>query len=75
MRNNCEIILNLGQLFRRWRLKFLIWSSGGHPVQWSGTIYANLEEGMMGNIHVKMITKAHLEPLAQVSYKGPHQIF
>ena len=36
-------------LFKR----FLIWSSGGPPVQWSGTNYANLKEGIMGNIHVK----------------------
>ena len=37
-------------LFKR----FLIWSSGGPPVRWSGTIYASLKEGMMGNIHVKL---------------------
>ena len=36
------------------RLKiFLIWSSGGPPLQWSGTIYAILNKGIMGNIHVK----------------------
>ena len=34
--------------------KFLILSSGGPPVQWSGTIYAILKEGIMGNIHVKL---------------------
>ena len=34
--------------------RFLIWSSGGPPVQWSGTIYALLKEGIMGNIHVKL---------------------
>ena len=33
---------------------FLIWSSGGPPVQWSGTIYAILIEGVMENIHVKL---------------------
>ena len=33
---------------------FLIWSSGSPPVQWSGTIYAILKEGIMGNIHVKL---------------------
>ena len=51
----CEIILNLGLWFRRrcW-LKFLIWSSGGPPVQWSRTICANVEEGIMENIHVKL---------------------
>ena len=32
--------------------RFLIWSSGGPPVQWSGTIYAMLKEGIMGTIHV-----------------------
>ena len=53
----CEIILNLGQsvvqvemLFKR----FLIWSSGGPPVRWSGAIYAILKVGIMGNIHVKL---------------------
>ena len=34
--------------------RFLIWSSGGPPVQWSGTIYAILKEGIMGNIHVNL---------------------
>ena len=35
--------------------RFLIWSSGGPSVQWSGTIYAILKEGgIMGNIHVKL---------------------
>ena len=34
--------------------RFLIWSSGGHPVQWDETIYAILKEGIMGNIHVKL---------------------
>ena len=33
---------------------FLSWRSGGPPVQWSGTIYAILKEGIMGNIHVKL---------------------
>ena len=37
-------------LFKR----FLIWSSDGPRVQWSGTIYAILKEGIMGNIHVKL---------------------
>ena len=32
---------------------FLIWSSGGPPVQWSRTVCAVLKEGIMGNIHVK----------------------
>ena len=34
--------------------RFLIWSSGDPPVQWSGIIYAILKEGIMGNIHVKL---------------------
>ena len=34
--------------------RFLIWSSGNPPVQWSGIIYAILKEGIMGNIHVKL---------------------
>ena len=34
--------------------RFLIWSSGGPPVRWIGTIYAILKEGVMGNIHVKL---------------------
>ena len=33
---------------------FIIWSSGGPPVKWSGTTYAILKEGIMGNIHVKL---------------------
>ena len=37
-------------LFKR----FLIWSSDGPRVQWSGTIYAILKEGIMGNIHGKL---------------------
>ena len=50
----CKTISNLGQWFRS-PLKDLIWSSGGPPVQWSGTIYAILKESTMGNIHVKLI--------------------
>ena len=34
--------------------RFLIWSSGDTPVEWNGTIYAILKEGIMGNIHVKL---------------------
>ena len=41
---------NLDQWFRR----FFIWRSGGPPVWWSGTIYAILKKGIMGNIHVKL---------------------
>ena len=32
----------------------LIESSGSPPVRWSRTIYAILEEGIMGNIRVKL---------------------
>ena len=38
-------------LFKR----YLIWSSGGPLVQWRGTIYAISKDGIMGNIHVKVI--------------------
>ena len=34
--------------------RFPIWSSGSPRVQWSGTIYAILKEGIMENIHVKL---------------------
>ena len=53
---NSEIILNLDQWFRRscCLYIFLIWNSGGHPVQWSKTIYAILKEGTIRNIHVKI---------------------
>ena len=34
--------------------RLLIWNSGDLQVQGSGTIYAILEEGVMGNIHVKL---------------------
>ena len=52
----CEIILNLGQWFRRRKSfkKFLIWCSGGPPAQWSKTNYAILKEGIKGNTHVKL---------------------
>ena len=33
---------------------FLILSSGSPPVKWSGSIYAILKEGIIGNIHVKL---------------------
>ena len=37
----CEIILNLDQQFMRCHLKiFLIYSSGGHFIWWSGTVCA-----------------------------------
>ena len=52
----CEIILNLDQWFRRrCVLKiFIIWSSGDHFVQRSGTICAILVEGNIGNYSVKL---------------------
>ena len=34
--------------------RFIIWSSGNPPVQWSRTINAIMNEGIMGNIHVKL---------------------
>ena len=33
--------------------RFLIWSTTDPPVQWSGTIYAILTEGIMGTFQVK----------------------
>ena len=55
-KQSCEIILNLDHWFKRkCCLKvFLILSSSSPLVQWSGTIYAILKEGIMGNIHVKL---------------------
>ena len=38
-------------------IRFLIWSSCGPPVQWSGFTYAILKECIMGNIHVKFYEK------------------
>ena len=52
-----KIILSLDQWFRRRILsfkRFLLWSSGGPPVWWSGTIYEILKEGIIRNIHVKL---------------------
>ena len=34
--------------------RFLIWSSGSPPAQWSGTICTIMKEGIVGNIHVKL---------------------
>ena len=48
-RNNCEIILNFDELFRRYRLKDLL----SRALVALMTIYAILVEGIMGNIHVK----------------------
>ena len=52
MRNKFfELILNLEEMSF---LRFLTWSSGGSPVQWSGSIYIILTEGILGNIHPKL---------------------
>ena len=37
-------------LFKR----YLIWSSGGPPVRWSGTIFAVYEDGIIRNIQMKL---------------------
>ena len=34
--------------------RFLNWCIGGPPVQLSGTFYAIVKEGIMGNTHVKL---------------------
>ena len=55
MRNNSVIFfLNLGQWFRRCSLKDFISVSLATLLFRSKTIYAILEEGVMGNIHVKL---------------------
>ena len=54
-RNNSVKSFEFGSVVQEMYFKrFLIWSSGDSPVQWSGTVYANLKEGIMGNIHVKL---------------------
>ena len=51
----CEIILKLDQWLRRCILKiFLIWSSGGPLVQWSGIVCAIEVEGINRNNSVKL---------------------
>ena len=50
-------------LFKR----FLIWSSGSPPVWFSRTIYAILNEGIMGYIHVKF--KEFGPVVQQMSFK------
>ena len=52
----CEIHFNFWSVVQEEMssIRFLIWSSGCPPDRWSGTIYAILEEGIMGNIHVKL---------------------
>ena len=63
----CEIILNLGQEEMSYK-SFLIWSSGGPPVRWSGTIYAILKEGIMGNIRANYL-KFGLVVQEEMSFK------
>ena len=52
----CVIILNLGQWFRRRCLSkdFLSVDLAALLFSGAGTIYAILEEGIMGNSHVKL---------------------
>ena len=49
-----EIILNLGQWFKRRCRLNISYLEGGPPVRWSDTMYANLKEGIIGNIHLKL---------------------
>ena len=56
MRNNSMSLFKFGPVVQEeiWFKIFLIWSSGGPRVQWSGTIYASLKECVMVNIHLKV---------------------
>ena len=55
MGNNSVKLFSFGPVVQEMLFKlFFIWSSGYPPVRWSGTIYAILEEGIMGNILVKL---------------------
>ena len=56
MRNNSVKLFELGPMVQEEMSfkRFLIWSCGSPPVQWSGTIYAIFEEGIMGHSHVKL---------------------
>ena len=53
--------------------RFLIWNSGFLPVRWSRTIYANLKEGIMGNIHVKLyeIRRCRLKDISYLELWQP----
>ena len=56
VKHSCEVIWNFDQWFRRCRLKiFLIWSSGGLYVQWSGTICAISVEAIIKNNSVNLL--------------------
>ena len=47
----CDFFFEFGSMVQEMSFKrFLIWSSTEPPVQWSGTIYAILKEGIIGNI-------------------------
>ena len=50
---------------------FLIWSSGGPRVQWSGTIYAILKEDIMRRIHVKFMKYGEVVQ-EEMSFKENH---
>ena len=56
MRNNSVKLFEFGSVGQEEMLFkiFIIWSSFGPPVHLSVTIYANLKEGTMGNIYVKL---------------------
>ena len=55
MKNNSVNLFEFGPVVQEMSFKiFLIWGSGRQQVQWSGTIYEILKEGIMGNIHVKL---------------------
>ena len=45
--------MKFGPVVQEMSFKRFFFSSGGPPVQWSGTIHAILKEGILGNIHVK----------------------
>ena len=58
MRNNYGKCFEFGSVIQEQNLfiRFLFWSSGGPIVRGSETIYVILQEGIMGNIHVKYET-------------------
>ena len=54
MRNISGNCFEFGSVVQEMSFKrFLMWRSGDPPVRWSGTIYAILKKGILGNIHVK----------------------
>ena len=54
-------------------IRFFIWNSGGPRVQRSGTIYAILVEGIMGDIHVKLLFK--FGPMAQEDMSFKEKVY